>query len=211
MQTELARVLAWGLEYAESDLQKLLHHKEDTVYGDYSQALMVTLAVEIARGLAYIHSMGKMHLDLKPENVLLAKTVDTWTAKVADFGAQVINMAGAPAQPGAGGLDGSAVRGEAVADAIDPNAIDPIGTWEYMPPECWKRRFGWPDFLSDVFSFGMMLWEMFARVRIYMAFPGVEDNYVTERHAAELADKEAELEAMRARLLAAAEGVPPPQ
>ena len=113
------------LEYAESDLQKLLHHKDDAVHGDYSQALMVTLAVEIARGLAYIHSMDKMHLDLKPENVLLARDGDEWTAKVADFGAQVINMAGAPAQPGAA-VDGSVVRGEPVAGAgeVDGRVVD---------------------------------------------------------------------------------------
>ena len=49
----------------------------------------------------------------------------------------------------------------------DPNKIIPFGTWEYMAPECWKRKLGEPGFASDVFSFGMMLWEMFARVRIY--------------------------------------------
>eukprot|EP01045_Picozoa_sp_COSAG04_P010958 COSAG04_NODE_690_length_11140_cov_13.093651_10_plen_124_part_00 len=100
------------LEYAESDLQKMLH-KDDEMYGDYSQDLMVTLAVEIARGLAYIHSMDKMHLDLKPENVLLARDRSNgWIAKVADFGAQVdIERASA-----------------------DRNAINAIGTWEYMPP-----------------------------------------------------------------------------
>jgi hypothetical protein len=45
----------------------------------------------------------------------------------------------------------------------------------HWQPECWKRRYGKPDFASDIFSFGMMLWEILARVHIYTAFPGVAD------------------------------------
>ena len=86
------------LEYAESDLRKMLHERKDEVYGDYSQPLMVKLATEIARGMTYIHGKlttdDKMHLDLKPENVLLARDGDEWTAKVADFGAQVDGAGG---------------------------------------------------------------------------------------------------------------------
>ena len=116
------------LEYAESDLRKMLHESKDEVYGDYSQALMVKLATEIARGMTYIHGKlttdDKMHLDLKPENVLLARDGDTWTAKVADFGAQVDGEGG----DGQSGQDGgSAPRRKVTAD---PNAISPIGTWE---------------------------------------------------------------------------------
>ena len=78
------------LEYAESDLRKMLHERQDEVYGDYSQALMVKLATEVARGMTYIHGKlttdDKMHLDLKPENVLLAKEGDAYIAKLADFG-----------------------------------------------------------------------------------------------------------------------------
>ena len=44
-----------------------------------------------------------------------------------------------------------------------------------MAAECWKRKFGDPCSASDIFSFGMMLWEMLARERTYTAFPGVAD------------------------------------
>eukprot|EP01046_Picozoa_sp_COSAG06_P000396 COSAG06_NODE_11_length_35482_cov_68.929888_9_plen_442_part_00 len=42
--------------------------------------------------------------------------------------------------------------------------------------ECWKRMYGRPGFASDIFSFGMMLWEMFARrgLRIYEAFNSID-------------------------------------
>ena len=64
--------------------------------------------------------------------------------------------------------------------AADPNAISPIGTWEYMAPECWKRKFGEPCAASDVFAFGLMLWEMLARLRIQTGFPGIEDNFIVD-------------------------------
>jgi hypothetical protein len=50
------------------------------------------------------------------------------------------------------------------------------GTYEYMPPECYQRQYGEPCFASDIFSFGLMLWEMVSRSRIYRSFPGFEDD-----------------------------------
>lgn len=41
------------------------------------------VALDIARGLAYLHEKGVVHLDLKPANVLLAAE---GTAKLADVG-----------------------------------------------------------------------------------------------------------------------------
>ncbi|KNC54557.1 uncharacterized protein AMSG_10407 [Thecamonas trahens ATCC 50062] len=41
------------------------------------------LLFEAASGVAFLHSLGIVHRDVKPQNILLAKD---WTAKVADFG-----------------------------------------------------------------------------------------------------------------------------
>jgi serine/threonine-protein kinase len=51
--------------------------------GPLSVADAVRLAVEIANGLAFAHSKGIIHADLKPSNVLLT---DDGHAKIADFG-----------------------------------------------------------------------------------------------------------------------------
>ena len=51
----------------------------------------------------------------------------------------------------------------------------PYGTFEYMPPECWQEKYGTPDQASDVFSFGILLWEMFARRRVYTGFPNLQE------------------------------------
>ena len=71
------------------------------------------------------------------EQVLIKESSSGLTAKSADFGMSL--------------SDGS----------------HPYGTPEYMPAECWHEKYGTPDQASDVFSFGILLWEMFARRRVY--------------------------------------------
>jgi hypothetical protein len=62
---------------------------------------------------------------------------------------------------------------------------------------------GNPGKPSDIFSFGLMLWEMVARSRIYKAFPGVAD--------IPNADGSAKVELVASRLAGAHEDPPKPQ
>jgi serine/threonine protein kinase len=78
---------------------------------------------------------------------------------------------------------GSANKSKSPATS-DMNKISPIGTWEYMAPECWKRKYGSPHFKSDIFAFGVMLWEMLAGgSRVYEAFDSIDPelHYVTDK------------------------------
>ncbi|KAM0944674.1 putative protein kinase TKL-Pl-4 family [Dioscorea sansibarensis] len=91
---------------------------------------LIAIALDIARGMEYIHSQGVIHRDLKPENVLFDQDL---CAKIADFGIACE---------------------EAYCDKL---AEDP-GTYRWMAPEMIKNKpYGHK---VDVYSFGLVLWEM---------------------------------------------------
>jgi serine/threonine protein kinase len=159
--------------YCHTDLKKLVYHADkeatDADHEHYCEVvtysaaawakLMADYAEQIATGLVYIHEQSRPHLDLKCENILLAKSDDRagYVCKLADFGMVYEAPTTADAQEQAG-------QGQV------------YGTWEYMPPECYQRQYGEPCFASDIYSFGLMLWEMVSRSRIYSSFPGFEDD-----------------------------------
>eukprot|EP00977_Amphora_coffeiformis_P004489 scaffold965_cov158-Amphora_coffeaeformis.AAC.13 len=60
-------------------------------YGAYSEADAARLMYEIASAMAFMHGVGVVHADLKPENLLLS-TKNRWdgTIKVIDFGCAVV-------------------------------------------------------------------------------------------------------------------------
>jgi serine/threonine-protein kinase len=112
------------------------------------------IAVEIARALARAHERGVVHRDLKPENVMLA---EDGAVKLLDFGlAKEITSD----DPGLG----------TATTATEHGRI--LGTPTYMSPEQSKGR---PvDARSDVFSFGVMLYEMLTGRRPFTGATVVE-------------------------------------
>jgi serine/threonine-protein kinase len=90
------------------------------------------VALEMARGLEEIHARGIVHRDLKPANILLGRAGET---KIADFGIA---------------LD---ARGSTLTQTGQS-----MGTPLYMSPE--QLRGARVDSRSDVFSLGVVLYEM---------------------------------------------------
>eukprot|EP00759_Apiculatamorpha_spiralis_P026480 PhF_6_TR29377/c3_g1_i1/m.43279 len=67
-----------------------------TVMKEYPQSfgenlnLLLSIVYGIARGLCHLHSLGILHLDIKPQNIVLKKTESTtdcpcWVPKIIDF------------------------------------------------------------------------------------------------------------------------------
>ncbi len=109
---------------------------------------LVSIAAQIAHGLAAAHEKGIVHRDLKPDNVMITPE---GLVKILDFGLAKRTSSTAS----------TLSRSQAAADALPATEEGRLlGTVAYMSPE---QARGLPlDFRSDQFAFGVILFEMLA-------------------------------------------------
>jgi len=100
--------------------------------GQLTVGKAVSIAKQICDGLAEAHSLGTVHRDLKPNNIMIDRGGN---AKIMDFGIA------------------RAVKGKSITE---PGVM--IGTPEYMSPEQVEARD--IDQRSDIYSLGIILYEM---------------------------------------------------
>ncbi len=108
--------------------------------GALDPGLALPILAEVARGLADAHAVGVMHLDLKPENVLLDAS---GAVKLTDF------------ELGREQGEASQLR---LSLSFRSGEVEKMGgTLAYMSPE--QRAGKVPDARSDVYTFGVLLFE----------------------------------------------------
>lgn len=119
----------------------LIHrHREIPNWGI---ARIIGVAREICLGMTYLHSQGILHCDLKSSNILIT---ETWGVKIADFGLSFLFPD----------------NEDFVIDF--PSAKVPlgcVGTHHWIAPEVLRGE----EYsqAADIYSFGVILWEMVHR------------------------------------------------
>lgn len=103
-----------------------------------SPSNLCDFAQQIANGMKYLHSKNIIHRDLKPSNILLTRNNEL---KISDFGTHKV-------------FNKSSVL-----------STSQTGTYAYMAPEVIRgESYSFP---IDVWSYGVVLWEMFFGLRPY--------------------------------------------
>ncbi len=104
----------------------------------YRPSQAAALVAQVADALAVAHAVGVVHLDVKPENILVDPA---GRPRLIDFGL-------------------ARIRNAWIDAAEDPTAVS--GTVQYMPPEQAQGRTDALDQRSDVFALGAVLYFLLA-------------------------------------------------
>ncbi|KAL7716798.1 Serine-threonine protein kinase [Entamoeba marina] len=120
------------------------HEKPEDVLLPYR--LKIKMLFDCARGMAFLHENRIMHLDLKPDNLLVNSLYadSNCVVKITDFGT-------------------SRVTKKKLQDKG-------LGTPLYIAPECYEDDY---TNAGDVFSFAVLGWELFYAIEPYKDFKSV--------------------------------------
>ena len=145
----LVRTYTWGfaeerpyftMEYLPGKtLEKII--ADHALLGRFRASYFFSFVQQIAEGLTYIHAQGAVHRDLKPSNIMVLETEEGIETTILDLGL-------------------AKFRHLHSASITQTGAT--IGTAEYMSPEQGKGL--WVDHRSDLYSLGVVLYEMLTGV-----------------------------------------------
>jgi serine/threonine protein kinase len=126
-------------------------------YGPPAIEITIKYAVDVVEALEEAHRNGVIHRDIKPSNII---ATERNTAVVLDFGlAKQVSFA-------------EGLNEEMATQMQLTSTATLVGTFPYMPPEQIMRE---PlDARSDIFSFGVTLYEMLTGIRPFQGAHSID-------------------------------------
>ncbi len=120
------------MEFLEGEtLKKYILSKQ----GNLSRREAMNYSMQICRALEHAHSKYVVHRDIKPQNIVLT---ESGKLKLADFGI---------------------ARAANNTTTVNSKSNMAVGSAHYLSPE--QARGGYTDHRSDIYSFGVVMYEMF--------------------------------------------------
>jgi hypothetical protein len=135
-----------GVPYIVMELlegRDLQHAIEEPAKVPLSLLQKIQIMTQIAAGLGHAHASGIIHRDVKPANVML---LNDGSVKIMDFGIALVT--------------------QGTQSRVTPRGAM-IGTFRYMAPEQFKGAE--PNARSDIFSYGLIFYELLAGVHPFHA------------------------------------------
>ncbi len=182
---DIARILDWNFDqppyYLESEYTEggnlVDWAAREGGLASIALATRLALAAEVADALAAAHSVGILHKDVKPENVLIASDREGRPhARLADFGIGRLVDPQALAEPGFTVL-GFTARASTGGDTS--------GTVRYMAPELLEGKPATTQ--ADLYSLGVLLYQLVAGDFSRALAPGWQREVADELLAEDLA------------------------
>ncbi len=115
-------------------------------------------ATEIASGMALVHSLGRIHRDLKSGNILATLTQNVVRVKVSDFGTATLAGHYSATQPQAASASYAPLTQAQLTMTQLHGHTKCVGTPFWMAPELLAGKLY--NQSADIYSYGILLWEI---------------------------------------------------
>uniref|UniRef100_A0A0K2SWY1 Eukaryotic translation initiation factor 2-alpha kinase 1 n=2 Tax=Lepeophtheirus salmonis TaxID=72036 RepID=A0A0K2SWY1_LEPSM len=152
---KMGAILYLQMELCEITLRGWMDNRASSSLSVLDSKVNTQIFTQILEGVSYIHSQGIIHRDLKPRNIFIRNR--DCHVQIGDFGLakdEIQKKVVPPESP----LENNIIKFKKVSSCV--------GTHAYASPE--QLSLGWVDYKSDIYSLGIVLYELFSNFKTGM-------------------------------------------